>query len=557
MKITFLGHAGLFVETAGATILCDPWFNPAYFDSWFPFPDNSGLDVAALAEPTYLYLSHQHKDHFDRTFLSRHVSKKTTVLLPEFPLPLLRAELEEIGFERFVQTEEGTPVDLDGMRLSIFTATEPSDGPLGDSSLVIDDGYVRIFDQNDARPADLDGVLSLGPFEAHFLQFSCAVWYPAAYRFSPSEMTRLSERKRANQIRRAFDFIKAVDARTVVPSAGPPAFLDPELFHLNDFGEDPTSPYLDQPTFLAEMDIRGMPGGVLMLPGSVLEVTPGRDRLRHTLTAEEIRSIFTDKRGYLEAYQQRRQKELDLAKAALPAPSPGLVERLRARIEPIMALAPTVCSAIDERVLLSWQGPEVAGDQGAVLDFRQRKVYPAGNEEEPCEHRFFLAAPLLESVLARGVEDWVNDLWLSNRFRAERDGAYNDMLFAFFKCLSPERIAHLERWGVRRASSRASSREPSRHVGHTHERQSSPGEEEDERWYCAGYLVQRRCPHRKADLTRFGVEEDGVLTCTLHGWRFDLASGRCLTSPDLHLETEPADTEALGGRESLAQAIRR
>jgi UDP-MurNAc hydroxylase len=42
--------------------------------------------------------------------------------------------------------------------------------------------------------------------------------------------------------------------------------------------------------------------------------------------------------------------------------------------------------------------------------------------------------------------------------------------------------------------------------------------------------MQRRCPHLKADLTRFGIVDGNVLTCQLHGWRFDLASGKCLTS---------------------------
>ena len=40
MRITCLGHAGLHVETRYGTILCDPWVNPAYFESWFVFPDN-------------------------------------------------------------------------------------------------------------------------------------------------------------------------------------------------------------------------------------------------------------------------------------------------------------------------------------------------------------------------------------------------------------------------------------------------------------------------------------------------------------------------------------
>src|SRR5690242_20628675 len=66
LEVTSLGHAGLFIETRQGSILCDPWFGPAYFASWFPFPDNSGLDPAKIAQPTYLYVSHVHRDHFDR-----------------------------------------------------------------------------------------------------------------------------------------------------------------------------------------------------------------------------------------------------------------------------------------------------------------------------------------------------------------------------------------------------------------------------------------------------------------------------------------------------------
>jgi hypothetical protein len=40
MQITCPGHAGLHIQTSGGTILRDPWKNPAYFGSWFVFPDN-------------------------------------------------------------------------------------------------------------------------------------------------------------------------------------------------------------------------------------------------------------------------------------------------------------------------------------------------------------------------------------------------------------------------------------------------------------------------------------------------------------------------------------
>ena len=65
MRITGLGHAGMFIETAGGTILCDPWVKPAFFGSWFPFPDNRALDWEKFGKADFLYVSHRHRDHFD------------------------------------------------------------------------------------------------------------------------------------------------------------------------------------------------------------------------------------------------------------------------------------------------------------------------------------------------------------------------------------------------------------------------------------------------------------------------------------------------------------
>ena len=48
MRITGLGHAGMFIETTGGSILCDPVIGPSFFGSWFPFPDNRGLDWERL-----------------------------------------------------------------------------------------------------------------------------------------------------------------------------------------------------------------------------------------------------------------------------------------------------------------------------------------------------------------------------------------------------------------------------------------------------------------------------------------------------------------------------
>ena len=125
MRITFLGQAGLFIETKHGTILCDPWFNPAYFASWFPFPSNEDVDIEKLRRPDYLYLSHLHHDHFDPQFLRDHVWKETTILLPDYPLNLLERALRDTGFTKFIYTKNCQTVEVNGLCFTIVAMVAP------------------------------------------------------------------------------------------------------------------------------------------------------------------------------------------------------------------------------------------------------------------------------------------------------------------------------------------------------------------------------------------------------------------------------------------------
>ncbi|MGH2507350.1 MAG: MBL fold metallo-hydrolase, partial [Ktedonobacteraceae bacterium] len=253
MEITFLGQAGIYIETRHGSILCDPWFNPAYFASWFPFPSNEQVDRSTLANPTYLYVSHLHHDHFDPQFLRDYVSKETTILLPDYPIDLLERALRELGFTKFLHTKNGQAVEIDGLRLMIMAMIAPIDGPLGDSGIMVDDGETRIFNQNDSRPMDLDVLTSHGPYDAHFVQFSGAIWYPMVYQYPEKMLQTLGRKKRENEMSRALRYIQEINARFVVPSAGPPCFLDDHLFAFNDFERDPTNTFPDQQCFIEYM----------------------------------------------------------------------------------------------------------------------------------------------------------------------------------------------------------------------------------------------------------------------------------------------------------------
>lgn len=509
MRVTFLGHAGLFVETRGGSVLCDPWFTPAYFGSWFPFPRNDGLDPAPFTSPDYLYVSHLHRDHFDPDFLARHVDKRARVLLPAFRVPFLEDALRELGFTEFVRTRHARRVDLGGLQVTVFAMTAPADGPLGDSAIVLADETARVLNQNDARPGDPGEIEAAGPFDAHFLQFSGASWYPVVYDFPPAERARLATEKRANGLERAERYVAMMRARHVFPSAGPPCFLDDELWELNDFDRADDNIFPDQTVWLERLQRRDVPAH-LVVPGTAVELAHGEVTVRQPVPEDELIEPFTDKRAYLEQYRADWKSWLTAERESWSRGRRDVVADLREWFEPLLVDAPLTRSGIGGNVLLH------LGDVGVVVDFVRGEVREWDGED--VVYRLDVDRALVEACIERHLDDWVNSLLLSCRFRAHRNGPFNEYVHTFFKSLSPARMAYVER------------------AYHDRLRQ-------DETFVSGGWRLQRRCPHRQADLTRFGTIEGGVLHCSVHDWEWDLETGRCLTSEGHELRCERVSPE--------------
>jgi UDP-MurNAc hydroxylase len=504
VQITFLGQAGLFVETRGVSILCDPWFNPSFFGSWYPFPANDGIDPERIGHPTFLYVSHLHHDHFDPRFLRDHVDKDTTVLLPAYPLDDLKKALHGLGFERFIESVDLEPFQAGPLTLTIHALVAPTDGPIGDSALLIDDGEVRVLNMNDSRPPEPDLLLTGGPLDAAFLQFSGAIWYPMVYDYPDNAQQVLGHKKRVAQSARAFRYIEVLDPAFVVPSAGPPCFLDPDLFGFNDLHGNEWNTFPDQPTFLDYMAEHGRDGGRLMLPGSVADVGKGRFDVTHPV---DPAPIFADKKAYLEAYQARKAPVIAAERAAWQGPRVDLLPELKDWWDPLLEQADMICAGIDQPVLVD------VGDERIVIDFATREVRRPLEVEDP-RYQFFIDRELVDHLVREHVEDWVNELFLSMRFRARRRGPYNDYVYTWFKCLNVERLQYAEGFYAEHGPTQGT-------------------------FEFAGYDVQRRCPHMKADLTRFASEADGVMTCALHGWQWELATGTCITSDGHPLYARP------------------
>ena len=345
MRATSIGHAGMLIETEAGSIVCDPWFVPAFFGSWFVFPRNDQLSEdlrERIEQADFLYISHLHGDHHDEPWLREHLRRDIPILLPGFPTREQQRTLQALGFTEFIRTVDTEELEIaPGLTVAIHVETSITDGPGGDSALVVSDGTSILVNQNDCRTNDLAQLRAHGPVDLHWLQFSGAIWYPMVYEMPDDDKRRLCEAKVDAQFARAMRYVENIDARYVVPSAGPPAFLDEQLFALNMIDGDELSIFPDQTHFLRRLADAGH-RGVLNVPGTCIDVGPDGIDVIHPMPIADVEAVFTNKRSYLEQYQADWTPWLDELKATWNPPSTDLLTTLREWWEPLLEMAPTL-----------------------------------------------------------------------------------------------------------------------------------------------------------------------------------------------------------------------
>ena len=389
MRATSIGHAGILVDTVDGSICCDPWFLPQFFGSWFVFPRNDHLPAELMhriCNPDYLYISHIHADHLDEEWLVANMNKDTKVLIPGYPTRELERIMRRLGFNNIIRTVDREEMALGpNLRITIHCEISITDGPGGDSALVISDGTARLVNQNDCRTSHLETLSAHGPADLHWIQYSGAIWYPMVYEETPERMRELVDAKVESQFARAMRYVEAIDARAVVPSAGPPAFLDPDLFGVNVITGDELSIFPDQRSFMARLAAANRQG-ILAIPGTAIEFgSTGPIAVVHPVPQAEVDAIFADKEAYLRQYQADWMPWLQQMRAGWHAATPDLLPTLQAWWEPLMLMAPTLCDAIGDVCVLHAGDLAVANQVNGVyvLGFLARFLEQTGDSTSP------------------------------------------------------------------------------------------------------------------------------------------------------------------------------
>ncbi len=103
MKITYISHATLLIETDGIKILTDPWiFGPAYCEQWYQFPPPLPESGALLNDIDYILLTHGHEDHLHHNTLLQ-INKSAHIYFPYSWYDGSKEYFQSLGFTKFTE----------------------------------------------------------------------------------------------------------------------------------------------------------------------------------------------------------------------------------------------------------------------------------------------------------------------------------------------------------------------------------------------------------------------------------------------------------------------
>ena len=481
MLITYLGHAGLFVETKDCRILCDPWKheNPKFFDSWYVYPNNNDLDWDYYMESVdFLYVSHVHQDHLDKPFLKELISKNKNVkvILPDYRWCELKNLLTDIGFKNFIIGQA-----IYGETTLVTYVCETLDREREDSALLIDDGDKTFLNINDSKilPDHKEDIFKrFKSIDMMACQVSGASWHPNCYDYDDETMKDKCSLHRSRCHERFIKVKKDLNVKKSVITAGPPCFLDEGLDELNFYGNN-ASVFPDPwqiKQFDREDDIYRVLPGDKFTYDSVTDRKNGINK-KEFISSNIKKNLYNNKISS-EKYEIVKSEFLDW-------------------FNYILSNSTWLKKYIVGKFYLSIEDYE-----SFRLDFRNGKVFVDEVSEKGVYYVVTMPSKMFYKLIQEKETDWEN-AFLSCRCKFKRNpDTYNPWILGFFRNLKVKQLNDIR---------------------------DSLGSDKikEETMIVGDYEVARYCPHQNYDLKHHSSVDlkNKTITCLGHGWTWDLESG--------------------------------
>jgi UDP-MurNAc hydroxylase len=234
LKITLVSHASVIIDAGGIKIWTDPWLLSKAFNNSWSLLGKPAYFPHMLNDIHYLWISHEHPDHFNIPTLKSlpdEFKKRVIVLFQQQNSEKIFEALRGFGFTNFQSLPNRRTVSLaGGVEVYCYQAN------FGDSCLGVRHGGEVVFNINDAElsPSDCRRVLkNLGKVDVVLNQFSLA-GYNGYQHFERVLPTSAKEK-----LSRLLNNHRNLWAKATVPFASFVYFSSEDNRFLNRFGNSP------------------------------------------------------------------------------------------------------------------------------------------------------------------------------------------------------------------------------------------------------------------------------------------------------------------------------
>lgn len=231
-SIEFINHASVLLSDGRVGLLTDPWYSGQVFhQGWSLLHENSPEQIRALLARThYIWLSHEHPDHFSPPFFKQFREEIKAagirILFQRTHDQRVRNFLAGLEFE-VIEMNDGEP-----LRLSADFTIRSIQWDLYDSALLAQIQGVSVFNLNDCaitNPAALARLSArYGHCDVLLTQFSYAAWKGG--KAMPERRQQAARSKLAAMRRQAL----ALQASRIIPFASFTRFSNTLNAYLND-----------------------------------------------------------------------------------------------------------------------------------------------------------------------------------------------------------------------------------------------------------------------------------------------------------------------------------
>ncbi len=503
--LTFTGHAGFKYETDDFYILMDPWMSRygAFDQSWYQFPPNHLLgdhlkeEISAVSKEVYIYISHEHKDHFDIPYLKTLDLSKVTFITPKFRRDHVVSELKKLSPKKVIAQEDSAKLSIGSIDLYLFL----DDNELNrDSGICIVDNKEELtfLNLNDCKVYDRIPEIKdlVGNINVLSCQFSGAVFHPVCYEYPEKKYKEISESKVSGKFNSVKKVIETVAPSVYIPAAGPPVFLDEKLFHIN-FQESNIfpSPLKFKEYLKGELDSVEV---YVPIPGSKFVNKDGKISVSHP--ADDIESFFdktslNDYRDSLSPILKQREESKNSYK-----PEDvflNLFDELKMKLSDFVLTHKM-------NVIFQFSLNEIV-DKSIYVDFSDLSIFIDIHDYKVDNKDIYEISTDAGDIgrLLDGYQNW-DDFMLSFRHKLHRSPDIYQVAINGFLTMEKEDI------GAFCSNLMRLENQKERIIV------SAGG---------VDYSVDKFCPHLGSDLSQGWIEDDRYLVCAKHRWMFDLEDG--------------------------------